>query len=79
MSNEDRLANNSRLQESFRKLAADPNATAEMWSELGMEYYVAGYILNAGVCFNREDAVRAEWQKSKFVGKSAIECASEVV
>ncbi len=79
MSNEERLANNSRLQEAFKKLDADPSATPEMWSELAMEYYVAGYILNADCCFKRGDAIIAEWQKSKFVGVSALDAAVEVV
>ena len=79
MSNEERLANNQKLVERFQTLQADPNTTAEAWSALGMDYFVAGYILNAGACFNREDAARSELEKSKLIGKSVVECVSEVV
>lgn len=58
MSDQQRQENNRRLEEKFRQLQADPNTFAEQWDALGMDYYNAGYILNAGVCFNRADAVR---------------------
>ncbi len=58
MSDQQRQENNRRLQEKFGQLQADPNTSADQWDALGMEYFVAGYILNAGVCFNRADAVR---------------------
>lgn len=52
-----RLANNERLQKAFQALGANPSATKAQWEELAMEYFVAGYMLNANVCFQRADAV----------------------
>lgn len=57
MSAEKILANNERLQKAFQALADNPSATKAQWEELGMEYYVAGYMLNADACFKRADAV----------------------
>ena len=31
---------------------------AEQWDLLGVEYFNRGYVLNAGVCFQRADACR---------------------
>lgn len=60
MSDQLRQENNRQLQEKFLQLQADHNTSADQWDALGMEYFVAGYVLNAGVCFNRADAIRAE-------------------
>lgn len=30
----------------------------EQWDQLGAEYFNRGYVLNAGVCFRRADALR---------------------
>lgn len=57
MNGQQRLANNQRLQEAFQALDADPSATKAQWEGLAMEYFVAGYMLNADVCFKRADAV----------------------
>lgn len=59
MSDQQRQENNRQLQEKFGQLQANPNTSADQWDALGMEYFVAGYILNAGVCFIRADAVRS--------------------
>lgn len=57
MNSEQVRANNERLQKEFEALSTNPNATKMQWEDLGMQYYVAGYLLNAGVCFQRADAV----------------------
>lgn len=57
MNDQQSLANNERLQKAFQALAADPSATKAQWEGLAMEYYVAGYLMNANVCFQRADAV----------------------
>ena len=51
------ISNNERLQKAFQALSADPSATKAQWEGLGMEYYAAGYMLNADACFKRADAV----------------------
>lgn len=56
--------NNERLQKAFQALDADPSATKAQWNDLGMQYYVAGYLLNASACFKRADAVEHALQLS---------------
>ena len=46
---------------------------AEQWDLLAMEYFRRGYVLNAGVCFQRADALRAEQNKTLLVGQSALD------
>ena len=48
---------------------------AEQWDLLAMEYYNRRYYLNASVCFQRADALRAEHNKSLLVGVSALDIA----
>lgn len=48
---------------------------AEQWDLLAMEYFRRGYVLNAGVCFQRADALRAEYKKALWVGVSALDAA----
>ena len=47
---------NQQLQDQFKQCqeANDP----EKWDALGMEYFKRGYVLNAGFCFKRADAIR---------------------
>lgn len=52
-------ANNERLQKAFQALKANVDATVAEWETLAMEYFAAGYMLNADVCFKRADAIRA--------------------
>lgn len=58
MSAEQILANNERLQKAFQALDAKPDATVAEWEELAMEYFAAGYMLNASTCFIRADAIK---------------------
>jgi len=48
---------------------------AEQWDLLAMEYFRRGYVLNAGVCFQRADALRAEQNKALLVGRFALDVA----
>lgn len=48
---------------------------AEQWDLLAMEYFRRGYVLNAGVCFQRADALRIEKNKALLVGVSAVDVA----
>lgn len=47
---------NEELQAQFKKCEEwnDPN----QWDALGTIYFTQGYLLNAGVCFKRADALR---------------------
>ena len=51
---------------------------AEQWDLLAMEYFRRGYVLNAGVCFQRADVLRAERNKALWVGVSALDAAVAV-
>lgn len=58
------LANNERLQKAFQALDAKADATVAEWEELAMEYFAAGYMLNASTCFMRADAIKDAGGKS---------------
>lgn len=48
--------NNQDLIEQFQR--CEKWQDADQWDELGMLYFNRGYMLNAGVCFQRADACR---------------------
>jgi hypothetical protein len=48
---------NQELVEQFKK--CEEWHDAEQWDALGMLYFNRGYMLNAGVCFKRADACKA--------------------
>lgn len=61
------------LQEQFKRCVewGDP----EQWELLALEYYQRRYMLNASVCFQRADALRAARGASLLVGVSALDAA----
>ena len=69
-----RLAKNEELREAFQRLDADPTTTPEAWEALAMDYFNAGYPLNAGTCFMRADSIRdAQERPVRKVRKCTVE------
>ena len=66
---------NEELQEQFKKCEAWKDA--DQWDMLGMLYFNRGYVLNAGVCFQRADVLRINHNASLLVGVSALDVAME--
>ena len=69
MSDQERRENNKRLKERFVALAENPQAAGMDWEVLGMDYFHAGYVLNAGVCFVRADECRQRESLPVVVGE----------
>jgi hypothetical protein len=55
---------NDELKEQFAKCEGWQDA--EQWDLLAMAYFWRGYVLNAGLCFKRADAIRAKYQPVKL-------------
>lgn len=66
---------NEELQAQFKKCEEwrDP----DQWDMLGMLYFNRGYVLNAGVCFQRADALRIARDQSLLVGRSVVDVSVE--
>jgi hypothetical protein len=52
---------------------------ADQWDALGMLYFQRGFVLNAGLCFQRADACRINAERDLLVGMSPIDIAMAAI